>query len=282
MRTAALIAAHNRRDKTLACLRSLTRSWPAGHALTVVVVDDGSTDGTAYAVESEFPDAVVVRADGDLYWCRGMALAWAFARRTADVDGVLWLNDDVALDESAGEAVLAAATRQASAGRHAILVGATCDPSTLEPSYGGLRLKSSWHPGKHERVVPNGTLQPVDTFNGNFVYVPGEVENAIGRIHDGFAHATGDTEYGLRARAAGVEILLLPNPVGFCSRGRGNYTFRAIFGKKGLPWRDWLFVTRRYTRFHLWPIAFFGPYVRMTGRSILIALRSRSSKMDLR
>ena len=263
MKVAVLITAHNRREKTLSALRSLMAQWPEQHSASVVLVDDGSTDGTADAVKDEFPEVHVVRANGDLFWCKGMALAWTIAAEMDDFDGVLWLNDDVVPDEGAVAAILDAAERGRVSSQPAVLVGATRDPDSGETTYGGLRLASRWHPGKHERLEPDGTLQPIDTFNGNFVFVPAEVERRIGRISDRFSHATGDTEYGLRAQRAGVAVLLLPEHVGTCQRNIPiEHTFRSFLGPKGLPWRDWLFVSRRYTRYGLWPVAFAMPYAR--------------------
>ena len=50
LRIAAVMAVHNRRDLTLACLDSLRAQQLAGGTLDVFVLDDASTDGTAAAV----------------------------------------------------------------------------------------------------------------------------------------------------------------------------------------------------------------------------------------
>ena len=56
MRITALLASHNRRPKTLACLSSyFAQEVPDDVTLSAVLVDDGSTDGTADAVRERFP-----------------------------------------------------------------------------------------------------------------------------------------------------------------------------------------------------------------------------------
>lgn len=276
MKIAVLIAAHNRRYTTLRALRSLTEQWPQAHQLQVVLVDDGSTDGTSDAVRNEFPGVRIVAADGDLFWCKAMALAWETAAELGGFDAVMWLNDDVVLDTSAIDQLLPVVIERSGPERPAIVVGATRHPDGGATTYGGLRLTSSWHPGKHELVDPNGMLQAIDTFHGNVVVVPAPVEARIGRISNRFVHGTGDTEYGLRARRAGIDIVLLADHVGTCpSHPAVSHTLRTYLAPKGLPWRDWLYVTRRYTRYGLWPIAFARPYLRVTINTLATAATSR-------
>src|ERR1700687_5043268 len=93
-RVVAILTAHNRRETTLACLRSYFSQDIARAELGAVVVDDGSSDGTGQAVSAAFPAAEVISASGDLFWARGMATAEARAVRSAP-DYLLWLNDDV-------------------------------------------------------------------------------------------------------------------------------------------------------------------------------------------
>ncbi len=55
-----IVVTWNDRDNLLRCLASLERqTWPR-ERMELIVVDDGSEDGTARAVEQEFPGAVLV------------------------------------------------------------------------------------------------------------------------------------------------------------------------------------------------------------------------------
>src|SRR5512140_539215 len=50
-----VIPTFNRRETLLGCLRSLARQTPGAGAFEVIVVDDGSTDGTAEALREATP-----------------------------------------------------------------------------------------------------------------------------------------------------------------------------------------------------------------------------------
>ncbi len=102
-RLVALIASHNRRDRTLACLTALFDQDVSAVDVEAVLVDDGSTDGTAHAARALSDKVSVLRGDGSLYWARSMALAEEQASRGRP-EYLLWLNDDVVLEPVAADA----------------------------------------------------------------------------------------------------------------------------------------------------------------------------------
>ena len=72
-----VIPVHNRLEFTRACLASLREQ--SYRDFTIVVVDDGSTDGTYATLAEEFPEVTLLWGDGDLWWTGAMnrALEWA-------------------------------------------------------------------------------------------------------------------------------------------------------------------------------------------------------------
>lgn len=83
-----VIIAHNARSQLLAALTRLTREPAWGR---VVVVDNGSDDGSSDAVRERFPTAVVVQLGNAVEWGTAEAAGRAFVR--GEDCAVVWLNE---------------------------------------------------------------------------------------------------------------------------------------------------------------------------------------------
>jgi len=279
-RLCALLTCFNRRAKTLACLDALAASAGIEQIeLHAVLVDDGSTDGTAKAVRERFPWVQVVRADGALFWCRGMHLAFETALRSG-FDAYLWLNDDTMLQPDALARLLESAARLAqSAGGPVIVVGSTVDAVTGALTYGGERLPSRFKPLRIEAVQPADRPQRCDSMTGNIVLIAADAARRVGNIDPVFEHSMGDTDYALRAVKRGVEIWVDAGVHGTCSDNAVHGTWcdasqpfarrwKDMMSRKGLPWRSWLTLTRRHTG-PLWPLYFALPYAKVVLQGVL-------------
>jgi GT2 family glycosyltransferase len=245
----ALLACHNRRDITLRCLRSLFATQVKGLRLDAVLVDDGSTDGTADAVRALGVPVVIVPGPGNWFWPRSMAEAERAAER-ADPDALLWLNDDVELVATALlEIVLALRQRPAT-----VLVGGLVERARPKLTYSGFNWADDGA-DMVRRVRPDGSYQTVEGFHGNVVVVPRSVRCRVGGIDGSWPHNFGDLDYARRLNSAGVPIVLLPNVVGTCNghtvayldpQRRPVQRLWAALGRKGWP----LAANWRYHRRH--------------------------------
>lgn len=274
MRVGVLMTCFNRRDKTVACLAALGACrLPPGVSLEVFLVDDGSTDGTTEAVTDAFPAVTVLRGDGSLFWNGGMRRAFE-AASSAEVDGMLWLNDDTILMPHALEVVLDTYdTVRHQSPREPIVVGATCDGSSGRLTYGGQVRKSRLRRTTFSLVSRADVPVECETLNGNCVFVPAAVFKVVGNLDPGFVHALGDLDYGLRARALGFPVWVSPGFVGTCSRNSVTGTFadgslpmrvrlKKLLSPKGLPPKAWQIFTKRHCGV-AWPVFWLMPYVRL-------------------
>jgi GT2 family glycosyltransferase len=268
MKVTAILACHNRRDRTLECLASYyAQHVPASVELSAVVVDDGSTDGTAEAVHDRYPVSEVIHGDGGLYWGAGMALAESRALLN-EPDHLLWLNDDVVLDSEALARLLRCVRRNRDG---CIAVGAVRDPRTGRVTYSGIRRRGI-HPLRVKLVEPATTPVEVEMFNGNVVLVPRAASMRAGLIDGQLGHRAADFDYALRAARVGVRSVLVPGTVGTCPRNEGAdpwrdtslslaQRLRLFLGPKGFPPR----ARARYLVRHggpAWIVFWLAPYVR--------------------
>jgi glycosyltransferase involved in cell wall biosynthesis len=258
----ALMTCHNRVERTLACLRSLMAQASPTTRIDVVLVDDGCTDGTAERIAAEFPDVVVIHGHGDLYWAGGMAVAERVAVREP-FDFLLWLNDDVCLEEDAVSMLLDCAQREP----NCVVIGSLVDPESSQPSYGGLR-RAGRRPMRFA-LVPAGSTGALDTFNGNVVLIPRRARELIGPIDGAFAHAYADLDYGLRAGRAGVPLTQSELLVGTCTRNHGPSMPGRMIDRWKLsqqptyqPWRSQVRYLQRYGG-TLWPGYLAAGYIRI-------------------
>lgn len=261
---AVLLTCHNRREKTLRCLRALqAQDLPVRLHIEVFLVDDGSSDGTTPAVKAEFPDVRVIPGDGTLYWCGGMRLAWKTAA-VEEPDYYLLLNDDTLLYRDALGQLLAI---PGSPDSLTIAVGAVSDPVTGVQTYGGHKREGD------QLVALTGRVERCDTFNGNCVLIPRAVYERAGVFHDAYTHAWGDFDYGFMASKKGAAILQTPGIVAECSYNSLSGTWRdrslsrrqrlkVMQQPKGIPWREWLTYVRRNYGWK-WPRYFLSPFVRV-------------------
>ncbi len=266
MRIAVLMTCHNRREKTLQCLRSLRLQSGERFNPTIWLVDDGGTDGTSEAVKSEFPDARLIRGDGNLFWCGGMRLAWCHAAEEAP-DAYLWLNDDVTIDPDTIPRMVGISERNPDA----IVIGSCRSPETGEHTYGGQR-RLGRHPGRVTDVPPSDEIQACDTFQGNLVLIPAAVFAKVGNMAE-YRHAMADTDYGYQAVKKGFRILIAPGYCGTCPGNPGDQAWRdkslplrerfaRVVSLKGLPPADWWRFCSRHGGL-LAPLYFASPYLKV-------------------
>lgn len=206
MNLAVLLTCHNRKEKTLTCLRKLYEQNIRDVEIDVFLVDDGCTDGTAEAVSEEFPQIHIIQGDGSLFWNRGMCLAWEEARKEGKYDAYLWLNDDTMLSVDA----LAVINKCSNEYPDSIVVGSISSTiNSAVVTYGGY--------SKNKIINPVNKFIECDTFNGNCVLIPSVVSDKIGYLDSYYRHSMGDFDYSWRAVNNGIKCIVTP-VIGTCDR----------------------------------------------------------------
>ena len=206
MRIAVLMTCHNRKDETMSCLLALYNCiLPDTYSLSVYLVDDASTDGTSEYIRNKYPNIIIIEGNGNLFWNRGMHLAWQTASKN-DYDFYLWLNDDTILVNNAIQGLISNYT---SLKNDSILVGTTISKKNGKITYGG-RYKND------DLLMPNGEVQRCTLFNGNCILISKKTFYAVGNLDPYYHHSLGDFDYSKRAINHNISIYLGSNIVGFC------------------------------------------------------------------
>ncbi len=272
-RIAVLASCFNRKAVTLRGLESLFRQrLPARVQVTVFLVDDASTDGTAAAVEERFPAVRLLRGDGSLWWVGAMRMAFG-AAMAEGFDGYVWWNDDTQLTDDALLRLLGCAEEIAAGQGPAIIVGSTCDPETGARTYGGWVERRRWYRFALVPVDPDDQRPTaVDTMNGNLVLISAAVAKVCGNMESSFRHRLADHDYGLRAKKAGFPIIVAPGYLGTCRQNSSQGTWKDgalsvgrrwqdLMSPRGMNPREWFLYTRRHYGW-LWPLYLVSPYVK--------------------
>ncbi len=259
MKDRILIPVHNRREITLACLRHLQLQGDL-HPGRVLVIDDGSTDGTSTAIRQAFPEVALLPGTGDLWWTGAIALGMeaAFA---GGAEAVYWLNDDC-LPDPGTLAALEAAAEGGPGGLRALVAPVCVNAETGAP------VPTAFS-GRVPCSDPGGRAAAVDGLSGFCVRIPRVAWERLGGPDPyAFPHYYGDTAYTLKASRAGLPCLLLgaararlvhyaPRPVAVSDYvqdpGGGIRSWPEVFRSKRSPFR--LATQRAYLRLRYGAVA---------------------------
>jgi GT2 family glycosyltransferase len=239
-----VIPAWNAIEYTLACLDSLARlRYPR---FSVVVVDNGSQDGTREQVQASHPAVTVVRNE------RNMGFAYACNQGMDAVFGdgadyAFLLNNDTLVAPDLLSQLVAIAETLPCAG---ILGPKICYASQPEtPWFTGMRFRL---PVYIVRTQPRHQVQsdvpvPVDFVSGCGMLISRQLFRKIGGLNQDYFMYYEDLDYCLSAKKAGFEVFYVP-------QARMWHVLSVSSGGKDSPLKQYFQVksailfTRRHTR----------------------------------
>lgn len=251
---AVLIVSYNTRDRTLECVRSVLAHPPAA-GTEIVVVDNDSADGSADALELEFPEVTVLRSGGNL----GFARAVNLGARASTADYLLLLNPDTVVRQGALPSLLAFARAHP---EHGVYGGRTFrEDGELDPSScwgaptlwslacfaSGLSTAFAGSPVFDPESLgrwPRDTVREVPVVTGCLLLVSRADFDRIGGMDERFFLYGEDAEFSLRAARAGMRPVIVPDAaivhaVGASTGARGRKMTMVLAGKVTLLRSAW-------------------------------------------
>jgi GT2 family glycosyltransferase len=217
-RIAVIIPVHNRLEDTKKCLKWLYESINNSSQpdrIKVILVDDGSCDGTSIWVAKHYSDVIILNGSGDLWWSGAVNLGARFSLNELHCDCVLLWNNDIKPDItyfSNVEKVLETIDDKTIVGSKIFMankpeiifsMGGIFNPKTGKYYFLGMNKKDS---KDYARTMD------VDCMGGMGTLIPKAVIEKTGYWDaETFPQYKGDTDFTLRAKKAGTRLLVNPD-----------------------------------------------------------------------
>jgi GT2 family glycosyltransferase len=210
---AVVILNWNGGDEILDCLKSVFES--THRAIEVVIVDNGSVDGSSGAIRLRFPLTHFINNPRNLGFARGsnQGMVWALDR---GIHYVLLLNGDARLHPDAIRELLTASDQEDDtvvACPRMYLGGADSGINRLWFIYGTVRLWAGWfgNPAINQVDSPKWSL-PMDMeyASGCCMLIPARILQTVGMLDEAFFAYCEDIDWSIRVRRAGFRLRYVP------------------------------------------------------------------------
>jgi GT2 family glycosyltransferase len=253
-RVAVVVPVHNKIELTQRFLGSFQKVTYPNY--TLIIVDDGSTDGTSEIVKQHYPHVVVLQGDGELWWSGATNLGTSYALAHG-YDYVLTINNDTLVHPDFLSQLVATAEANPRS-----IVGSRInfmeEPSRVWAAGTEMWWKSGcvlqlWCNRLHECMVLalRPSPWPTPALTGCGTLVPADCYREVG-LYDTkrCPQYHGDSEFTLRARARGYAALVDLHAVVWNDAGNTSPItrgWRGFFSKRSpMYWRPILTIHMNY------------------------------------
>jgi GT2 family glycosyltransferase len=167
------------------------------HLDEILIVDDGSFDGTYEKVTKNYPSVQIIQGTGQLFWTGSMALGMSHALKQ-EADYIFWLNHDCRPASGAADELKKALelTKAGCAGAYCHIAG--------YPEYG---VNPGLLCNRGVGNVAKDQILEVDAVNGNFVAFRVEVVRDVGLPDFELFPHYGDSPYTYKINKRGFKVL---------------------------------------------------------------------------
>jgi GT2 family glycosyltransferase len=261
-------------------------------------VDDGSTDGTSLAIQSQYPEVIILTGDGNLWWTGAIKKGMEYAYQQG-AEFFIWLNDDCIVSGETLKNLVAFCQKNSQTiigcqGRDADEINQISFGGKIHTKYSNYQIIN----------CPHGQVIECDLLSGNLVCFSRKLVADIGYPNPSLVpHYGGDSLYLIKARKAGFRIFVdnripIYNVSGdaktapqrwLLKKGAATDIIKLLFLPQSLlSWRVWLALNlEEYGQilgflsfFISYSIQFFIPVILITLLRLLpMSLRYKVSAM---
>lgn len=243
IKIAVLIPVFNGIAFTSKCLNGLYKIISEKHwsqaEFQIIVIDDGSNDGTGEWIKNNYPQTTVLQGDGNLWWSGGINKGTKYAIDVFNCDYLLWWNNDITPSPDYFEnlEILLINESPEIAGSKIYYAH---DPQ-LVWSMGGIfdsRNGKKYMTGmNHKDSEKFNVVYNADWLPGMGTILKRSVHDIIGMLDaKNFPQYHGDSDFTIRAKLSGYEIKVYPqlkiwndkSNSGLLHRGRFKLLLRSL------------------------------------------------------
>ena len=194
-----VIPVHNRKNFTRSCLCYLQKQ--SFRDFKTIVIDDGSADGTYDMIKNDFPEVILIKGSGNLWWTKSINIGIEKARfYYKKNDYILTLNDDIVIDCDYLFTMVDCAVQ---------------NPNSLVGSLlMDLRTKKICHSiVKNTKDLIYEKRIIVNKLVGRGMLIPVRVFDLIGLFDEKLPHYGSDEDFSIRAKKSGYNLLISPKSI---------------------------------------------------------------------
>jgi GT2 family glycosyltransferase len=185
---------------------------PAGWRVHVMVVDNGSTDGSPQALAAEFPEVELLSLPENRRFAGGNnhGIRHALA---AGADAVMLLNNDTRVDPGLIERLLLALEQDPGAAAAAPLIYFGAPSQRIWYAGGVVRPALGWVAHRGLRTLDTGRyreVEPTGYLTGCCLLARRSAWERVGLLDERYVIYAEDADWSLRARERGERLLFVP------------------------------------------------------------------------
>jgi len=284
-RIAVILLNWNSYEHTCNCIQSLEQC--VGEAFDIIIIDNGSQDGSIQKLEEEFKKVIFIKHDRNLGFAGGNNRGFEFAIEK-NYEYVMMLNNDVFVQPSFLTYLINYIDYHPEVG--AIQPKIFFNKDRTKIWNGGSRYASFFGCVYSKNYLRKEgqlqqTLHEVDWITGCAFLVCTSVLKEIGLLNEKFFIYYEDVDLSFRIKQAGYKLIFHPDSVIFHIAGMSHKAKKK--GPEGyanpivhyLNFRNHMWLLRTWTKWYQWPTTLIAYFTYSLSIMIYFALRLRRKKL---
>ncbi len=212
-----LVPIHNGIEFTKKCIQNIFENLPIPMKFStkLIIIDDGSTDGSSEWINKHYPETIIIKGNGDLWWSESINQGAKFAIRKLNSKYLLLWNNDIIIKEDYFNFIADYINSNISREIIGSQILNLSKPDIIWSNGGRLLSVFGFRKQIFSRKKINKVKEDileVDWLTGMGTLIPSSVINNIGYWDSkNFPQYIGDLEFTYRAKKNGINLMVDSN-----------------------------------------------------------------------